>query len=138
VDFRRVVEEDCFVEYAKVHGHYYGTLKSEVQRIIDNNVDGIMDIDVQGAMTLQQKLPKASFIFILPPSLQALQDRLQKRGTEDPDKIKLRIKNSLEEVKSLQYFDYVVINDNIGQATNELYCIIKAERNKTKYFHSPF
>ncbi len=129
-DFEKRITKGDFLEYATVHGNYYGTSRSRVEAIIGEGVDVILEIDVQGAADVLAKLPDAVSIFILPPSFEALAERLQSRNTEKPDQLALRLRNSFEEVKRYSEFEYVVINDNVADAVRRLESIIVGERQR--------
>lgn len=129
-EFEKRIADGEFLEYAKVHDNYYGTSKTRVQRLIAEGVDVILEIDVQGAADVLKTLPDAVSIFILPPSFEALAQRLRARNTEKPEQLKLRLRNSFEEVRRFDEFEYVVINDNIADAVRRLESIIVGERQR--------
>lgn len=129
-EFEKRIADGEFLEYARVHDNYYGTSRSRVEALIGEGVDVILEIDVQGAADVLKTVPEAVSIFILPPSYQALAQRLKSRKTEDPDQLALRLRNSFYEVKRYDEFDYVVINDNIGEAVRRLESIILGERQR--------
>ncbi len=126
-EFKMMIEQGEFLEWAVVHGNYYGTLKKEIDRISDTGNIPIFDVDVQGGMSLREKLEDAVFIFIIPPSRAALEERLVQRKTDNKDIIELRLKNADEELKSYQIYDYIVVNDNLDHAVERLKAIITAE-----------
>lgn len=126
--FRELIENGEFLEYATVHGNFYGTSVAQVQKEIAGERDIILEIDVQGASAVLKNLPEAVSIFILPPSFERLRERLIKRATEDLDDLALRLRNSFDEVKRFDEFKYVVINDDLETAANQLATIIIAER----------
>ena len=119
-----------FLEYAEVHGNYYGTSKAIVEALIEEGKDVILEIDVQGAGWVLKRLPDAVSIFILPPSFEALTHRLTARATESPEQLELRLRNSFGEVMQYTDFEYVVINDEVASASQRLASIILAERQK--------
>lgn len=129
-EFEKLIAAGEFLEYAKVHGNYYGTSRSRVEALISEGVDVILEIDVQGAADVLAKLPDAVSIFILPPSFEALAQRLRSRNTEKPEQLKLRLKNSFDEVKRNSEFEYVVINDSVADAVRRLESIIVGERQR--------
>jgi len=129
-DFENLIEQGEFLEYAKVHGNYYGTSKTQVEREISAGRDIILEIDVQGADLVRAKAPDAVGIFILPPSFEVLRERLIARQTESDAELKLRLKNSRDEVREYAKFDYVIINDQVEKAVNELQSVIYGERCK--------
>ena len=119
-----------FLEYAEVHGNYYGTSIEQTERIMNSGQDVILEIDVQGAATVLDRVPEAVSIFIMPPSFETLRARLIARATEGMSDLELRLKNSLAEVMEFSRFSYVVINDEISAASNKLASIILAERQR--------
>ncbi len=129
-DFNARIANNEFLEYAEVHGNYYGTSKAVVDSHIAEGKDVILEIDVQGAKSILEKMPQAVSIFIMPPSFEALSYRLTTRATETTEHLSLRLKNSFDEVREHKDFEYVVINDEIASATRRLESIILAERQK--------
>ena len=127
-EFKKEIENDSFLEYALVHGNYYGTLKKEVERDLDNGNDVILDIDIQGAVNIKAKKEDGIFIFIMPPSMRELKNRLVKRGTETKDKLIERFKNAYKEVNEMSKYNYVVINDEVYLAGKKIEAILIAER----------
>ena len=125
--FLRMIEEDLFAEWAVVHGNYYGTSKREIERKITMK-DLILDIDVQGAHQIKEKHKKAVFVFILPPSLQVLKKRLQERGKDSPETIKRRLDTAKKEIRHYPLFDYIIINDELEEAVEELKSVIISKR----------
>jgi len=131
--FVTMEEQGLFLEWAEVHGNLYGTCRNTVQAIIEKGNDIILDIDVQGARQLMDKLKNEGvFVFISPPSLHELEKRLVKRGTESESVIATRLNNAHDEMKSLEYYDYVIVNDRVDQAVEELKSIIIAERSRKR------
>jgi guanylate kinase len=127
VEFEKMIERGEFLEWAVVHGNYYGTLKKEIDRISGTGNIPIFDVDVQGGLSLKEKLEDAVFIFIIPPSQAALEERLTRRKTESKNSIELRLKNAEEELKSCEIYDYIVVNDDLEHALDRLKSIITAE-----------
>jgi len=126
--FNQMVDRGEFLELAHVHGNFYGTSLGEVEDLRGAQFDVILTIDVQGARSARTMFPEAISIFILPPSYQCLVERLSARGTDATDDLKVRLDNALGELAHFQSFDYLVINDDLSQATDELSSIIIAER----------
>jgi len=122
--------EGGFLEYAEVHGNYYGTSAAVTQELTDAGNDVILEIDVQGAAAVMENIPDSISIFILPPSFEALAERLRARATEDAAQLSLRLRNSFDEVNRYSRFDYVVINDNVPDAVRRLESIILGERQR--------
>lgn len=134
-EFHECIDNNEFLEWAEVHGNYYGTLKSEIHRITNAGFDAIMDLDVQGALHIKDlNSVEAVYIFIIPPNFEILKKRLKMRGTESEEEIKLRLRNAVNELQYLNKFDYVIINDEIDQATNDMQAIISSQRLRTQNF----
>ena len=123
-EFDRKIEEDAFLEWANVHGHRYGTLKSEVDRLFAEGHSVILEIDVQGAFAVRKQREDAVLIFIMPPSAEVLEARLRGRGTEDEDSIRLRLANAVHEMSLAGRYDETVLNDGLEQAVSDLLAII--------------
>ena len=119
-EFQKLIDQNSFLEYAKVHEHFYGTLISNVSKKLDTGIDIILDIDVQGFYQLQEKNIEYTSIFILPPSLDILRERLKDRATESTSSIDIRLLNAKKEIKAAPYFDYLVLNDNFEDALSKL------------------
>lgn len=128
--FKRGQDAGEFAESAEVHGHLYGTLRAEVARVLSSGRHVIMDIDVQGAQQFSAAFPESVLIFILPPSADALIDRLTARGTEDTKSRVRRFRSAKEELKSIDLYEYVVVNDRIDSAVAAISSIIDAEALK--------
>ncbi len=129
-EFARRVDADEFVEWAEVHGHRYGTLVSEVTSNLDAGRSLILEIDVQGAFQVKKRFPDAILIFIMPPSLEVLAERLSARGTETEESLSLRLANAKAEIELAPRYDDVVVNDDLDDATAELLQVIQQhERN---------
>jgi guanylate kinase len=129
-EFQKRIDAGDFLEYAEVHGNMYGTSLSQVREITESGRDVILEIDVQGAAFVRERVPEAVSIFILPPSFDVLKARLTARGTEDPADLELRLGNSFGEVMEYKKFDYVVVNDLVPAASRSLAAIILAERHR--------
>ena len=129
-EFSDLIKQGEFLEYAEVHGNFYGTSKTRVNEEIENGRDVILEIDVQGAENIVRDFPEAVSIFILPPSFEVLRDRLTTRATETHEDLTVRLKNSFGEVQKFRDFQYVVINGEKEKATADLQTIILAERLK--------
>jgi guanylate kinase len=126
-DFMRGQKNAEFAESAEVHGHLYGTLRAEVERVLSSGRHVIMDIDVQGARQFARAFPKSVLIFILPPSADVLVERLRIRGTEDSDSLIRRFKSAKDELKAIDLYQYVIVNDEIDSAVAAVSSIINAE-----------
>lgn len=119
-EFKRRIDEGAFVEWAEVHGNYYGTLVSEVESKLSSGSSLVLEIDVQGALNVKKRFPDAILIFIKPPSLEALKERLVGRGSETPESLALRLKDASYEMDLADRYDAVLVNDDLEQATTEL------------------
>lgn len=124
-EFEEKIKNNEFLEYAKVHGNYYGTLKSEVEKRLQNGEKIILEIDIQGGIQVKEKFPDAQLIFFKTPTKEDLEKRLRSRQTESEETIALRLKNSLEELKYEEKYEFIVINREIEQACRDLIDIIK-------------
>ena len=126
--FDEMVAAGEFLEWACVHGNFYGTAKEQIIQETASGADIILEVDVQGAASVRQLLMDSVSIFILPPSYEVLRERLIARGTDSPEQLALRLRNAPEELKQYSSFDYVIINDEIERAAGQLASIIYAER----------
>jgi guanylate kinase len=126
--FEQKISAGEFVEHFTVHGNLYGTSVAEIERWKDGGKDLIVEVDVQGALAIVEKIPDCVSIFILPPSFEVLEARLTSRATEDAEELRTRLRNSFHEVLQYEHFKYVVINDNIAAASQQIGSIIRAER----------
>jgi len=127
-EFEKKVADGEFLEWANVHGNFYGTSKVQVESELNLGRDIILEIDVQGAQIVKKQVPDAVGVFILPPSFEVLRERLLARKTESPDDLQVRLRNSKAEVGRWKEFDYVIINDEINRATLDLQAVLLAER----------
>jgi guanylate kinase len=133
ITFHAMREQDAFLEWAEVHGNLYGTSKTVIDNLIKEGKDVILDIDVQGARQIREKVGnEAVFVFIAPPSLDILQQRLTNRGTDAESVIKTRLQNARQEMADLDQYDYVVVNDVVENAAEVLRSIIVAERSRKR------
>ena len=128
--FRAMVERGEFFEWAQVHGHLYGTSKAEIEARIAGGQDVVLEIDWQGALQIKQLFPNAILIFILPPSWDELQQRLQRRGEDPPGEIAQRMANARIEVAQARHFDFVIINSLFETALFDLKAIVHSQRLK--------
>ena len=126
-EFIKVVEDDGFLEYALVYGHYYGTPKQAVFNMLDKGRDVVLEIDIQGALKIKEVWPKGVFIFILPPSMTELRKRITGRRSESQCDIDIRIGEALNEVSYIDKYDYCVVNDKVECAVEKIIAIINAE-----------
>jgi len=128
-DFLGRVSRGEFLEWAEVHGNYYGTSKHWIEAEMTAGRDVVLEIDWQGAQQVRRAFPAAISVFILPPSLEALNDRLSGRGTDSAKTIARRIAAAREEMRHVDEFDYVIINDDLQQAHDNLLSVISASRH---------
>jgi guanylate kinase len=127
-EFESMSERREFLECAEVHGHLYGTHEKSVEDVLADGFDVMLDIDVQGAEQIRRRVPDAISIFILPPSRETLEARLQARNLNVPADIERRLRNAGIEVQLYERFDYVIVNDDLDRALAQLEAIIIAER----------
>ena len=129
-EFETRIKQNEFLEYAKVYNNYYGVLKKEVCDALKQGEDIIIKVDVQGAKTLKNKMPEAVFIFLMPPSIEDLTDRLKARNADSQQDVDLRMSQVEEEIKNLEMFDYMVINhkDSLDQTAETIKSIVVAEK----------
>ena len=129
--FREMVQAGDFAEWATVHGNMYGTSRRVLDEIIGKGIDVILDIDTQGAMQIRDKYANAVFIFILPPSLDVLEERLRNRRSDRDDEIKRRMLRARDEIRDHSRYDYLIVNRDFDRALTELRSVITAERCRT-------
>jgi guanylate kinase len=130
--FHDMVARNEFLEYAHVYSHWYGTPRKPLMERMEQGIDVLLEIDVQGALQIKKKFEDAVYIFILPPSMDTLRTRLQSRGSDSPDEIARRLRKVKEEVWCFREYYYIVRNDDLAQSLRELQSIFLAERLKTK------
>lgn len=126
-EFIRRRDAGEFAECAEVHGNLYGTLRSEISRILKSGLHVIMDIDVQGARQIRKAFPDTVTVFVLPPSGEVLLDRLRRRKTESPEQLVARLHSALQELRAVEEYEYVVINDELDRAVLSVSAILDAE-----------
>lgn len=129
-DFMHSVEQDKFLEWAEFAGNCYGTKKKFVQQCLDDGKNVILEIETNGALQVKKKMPEAVLIFIAPPSIEELEQRLRGRHTEDEETIQKRLHEVKKELECAKKYDYRVINDDVDNAINELEKIIAGEQEK--------
>lgn len=131
--FDSLIQEDDFLEYAHVHNYCYGTSKSFVFPLINSGKDVLLDIDVQGALNVKKKLPNGILIFLAPPSLHELSLRLKKRATEKLHDFYKRMEDSKWEMSHIRDFSFLIVNNEVNTAFNQLRTIIEAQRFRTEF-----
>lgn len=129
--FEKEIEKNGFVEYAEYCGNYYGTPKAYVEKQIKAGKCVILDIEVQGAMQIKKQFPDALMVFVTPPSIDVLLSRLRARGTESEEVIMKRINRAKEEALSIDKYEYIVVNDKLDQAVNDMHEMVMAARFST-------
>ena len=128
--FLEVLENEGFLEHAEVYGSLYGTPKEPVINALDRGEDVILEIDIQGALKVKKSFPDGVFIFILPPSLTVLKERLHNRGTETKESIELRMNETVEELSYIHKYDYYVVNEDLKEAAENVAAIMKSEHSR--------
>jgi guanylate kinase len=126
--FEQMIRDDEFLEHADVFGNYYGTARRFLKEAQSKGHDLLLDIDVQGAAQIKQKLPDATSIFVLPPDRKTLEERLLKRGEDDPRVIQRRLEGASQEIKNYSKYDYILINDDLEKSSANLLAIVCSER----------
>lgn len=134
-EFEEMIAANAFIEYAQVYGNYYGTSLAAVESLKKAGFNVILEIDVQGAAQIRQLLPDATSIFILPPSMAELNERLINRGTDSQEVIQYRLGKAREEIEQCYLFDYVIVNQELDQAELDLLAIIRSAGLRTKAQH---
>ena len=125
-EFLQKIEAGGFLEYAEVFGNYYGTPKMEVLELLDEGIDVLLEIDVQGALQIKEVYPEAVLVFILPPSMEELRIRLTGRGTETQEVVERRLGEAAKEISYVKHYDYAVINDDLEEAIDNVKSVIRA------------
>ena len=126
--FEKMVAAGEFLEWAHVHSKLYGTARQQLMREIGEGRDIILEVDVQGAASVRSLMADSVSIFILPPSFEVLKQRLEARGTDSPEELDLRLRNAHLELKDYSAFQYVILNDDLDRAANQMTAIVHAER----------
>ncbi|GAA0299156.1 guanylate kinase [Gracilibacillus halotolerans] len=129
-EFETMIEEGRMLEYAQYVGNYYGTPKQYVEEMIELGHDVFLEIEVQGALQVKENYPQGVFIFLIPPSLEELKNRIIDRGTETEDLILNRLTEAKNEIEMMDKYDYVVVNDNIEEAVSRVQSIVVSEHCK--------
>lgn len=131
-DFEKLIASGGVLEYAQYCGNYYGTPRKAVEDKLAEGKDVILEIEVQGAMKIKQSCPEAVFVFILPPSVETLKERLEKRGTETADVIAKRVAEARGEIEKAYNYDYVIVNDDLDTAVSQFIEAVEAEKLTVK------
>lgn len=133
--FEELLAEDAFLEHAKVYDHYYGTPKEYVFRMLSEGKHVMLEIDIQGAMQVKERYPQGVFIYVVPPSMDILADRLRHRNTDSPEVITGRLAKAADELSWIEKYDYIIVNDDLDKAIEEGASILTAEHVKTSRNH---
>ncbi len=126
--FKKMIDDDAFLEYAKVYNHFYGTSKREVMEKVDCGLDVLVDVDTQGAESIRKIYPESVQIFILPPSIEILEKRLRDRGKDADEVIDFRLSKVKEEINEAKNYKYFIINDEVDKAVDSFQAIINSEK----------
>jgi guanylate kinase len=129
--FNRMIEAGAFVEWAKVYDDFYGTSFSSLEGQTASGLDVLLDVDSQGARNIRKHFEDSVLIYLLPPSLEVLEKRLESRGTDDEGVIKARMEKALDDMDNCLWYDYIIINDELEKAITEVKSIIISERCRT-------
>ena len=130
-EFQAMVTQGAFAEWAEVHGNLYGTALSTLEDARKNGIDLLLDIDCQGALSLKQNFPGGVYVFIIPPSMDELRRRLEGRSSDAPEVIERRIRRAADEIREARWYDYIIINDRIEEAFEELSAVVLAQSRTT-------
>lgn len=126
--FEENIKNDKYLEYATVHSHYYGTPKHNINKLLKNGIDVILEIDIEGARKVKEKCPNAVFIFIMPPSMEILKERLMGRKTESKEQLVERFKTAYKEINEVTKYNYVIVNDDLNESLLKMNSILECER----------
>ncbi len=129
-EFKNWIAEDKFLEYAEVYGNFYGTPIHKIEERLNRGEDVLLEIDIQGALNVMKKRPDGVYIFLLPPSLEELKNRIKGRGSESPETFERRFQSATNEIATGKKYQYVVVNDTVDAAVEKIKSILAAERCK--------
>jgi guanylate kinase len=133
--FKQMIDKGEFLEWAEVHGALYGTSKKKVEELLHKGIDVLLDIDTQGAAQIRKASQEGVFIFILPPSLRVLKERLEMRMTDSKEQVEERLKKAADEIKSYSLYDYVIINNVLDVAFKQLEAVVISHNMSIKQFN---
>lgn len=136
-EFEEMIVSDGLVEYAEYCGNYYGTPKAFVEQRLQEGMDVLLEIEIQGAMKVRKLFPDATLVFVMPPNAQALIERLTNRGTESRETIENRIRRAVHEAEGIEDYDFILVNDMIDPCADELHHLIQARKMRTTH-NRPF
>ncbi len=131
--FQQMINEEKFAEWAEVHGNLYGTPIKEIDKILDKGIDILLDIDVQGSSQIKEKYNNSVHVFLVPPDLNTLRERLSNRNTENSSDLEKRLKRAVNEISRIRDYDYIIVSDDIEKSLNKLESIIECIRSKTEF-----
>lgn len=134
-DFQERIVQGEFVEWVENYGNFYGTSVNATQEVLNQGKDLLLDIEPRGAREIKKKFPDAVFVFVLPPSLEELLTRLEKRGHESPEAIKTRFAQAERELKEVLWYDYAIFNEDLETAIKQMIAIYRAEKSKINRLH---
>ena len=134
-DFEKMIAKEELIEYARYVDNYYGTPRAYVEEQLEAGKDVILEIEIQGAMKIREKFPDTLLVFVCPPSMEELKNRLVGRGTETLDVINGRLRRAVEESKGMDKYDYLLINDDLEECVDTLHETIRCERMRTSRNH---
>jgi guanylate kinase len=129
--FQQMVDRGEFAEWARVHGHLYGTAARTLETVLDRGEDILLDIDTQGARQLRARYPQGLYVFVVAPTMRELEGRLKERKSDAPREIGRRLARAVDEIAAWREYDYVIVNRHLDEALRQLACIIEAERCRT-------
>jgi guanylate kinase len=130
--FTQMIDEGAFLEWARVYDHLYGTALSGIRELVASGRDILLDVDVQGGQHIKTRFPESILIFLVPPSLTVLEQRLRNRGTDDEAVIRSRMEQAADDIRECAWYDYIVVNDRLEKAIHETESIIISERCRVK------
>jgi guanylate kinase len=130
--FEKLIKNGEFIEWVSFCGNYYGTPLRQIKDSIDEGKDILLELEVEGAKKIKENIPESVLVFVMPPSYDELKSRISNRGTESKDSLKMRMESALNEIRVAKDYDYVIINDEIEEATKSLNALLLAEKLKVK------
>ena len=130
-EFENMISRDEFLEHAEYVGNYYGTPRKYVEDMLEEGRDVILEIEMQGALSVKEKCPEAALMFVMPPSVQEVYNRLKKRGTESEEVIMKRMRRGAEEAEGIGKYDFLIINDDLEECINEVHNTVRCAKNST-------
>ena len=131
-EFDRMIEDGSFAEYIRIYNNSYGTLKSELQRIVDSGKHVLLDIEFEGGLNIKKAFPDAVLIYLLPPSLAELKQRIEGRGSETPETLAVRYGKAVAELAYAEQYDYILVNNDVDECVDRINAIVSAEQMRSK------